>query len=334
MKNSTSPYKWLSTGLMLLLLMMSSVVLVAADEDEVVAKVDILNVSDGDVISELTVIRGTINFPDFLKYEFFLSNGDDLVWVGNAYHTVENGNLVRLDPRVYVSGTYQLLIRQVNSDFNYTDTMGPTITIENPKDAPLPYFPEAEPSFLYPSETFAIVRVRNCTGEDFNFDYTSPQDFKSAGDDLLQGKPEGYSICPFVDLALIPGEYRGTGQGGGQTKGVPINFVADEWHVYHLIYNGPGAGADQVFFQEVPADEMDAEETAETTKAHPDDSTAQKDKTTRPETTMETVLPTTGDQNTSNQYPVGLALSFIVLLSIGGFLAVRRQQFTSKPMEK
>lgn len=335
MKNHLILQRYIPLTLLLLLLFVSSTSLVLADEDEVATKVEIVNISEGDTISELTVIQGTINFPDFLKYEIFLKAGDSLVWVGNAYHAVIDGNLVRLDPRVFVSGSYQLIIRQVNSDFNYTDVAGPIIKIDNPKDAPLPYYPEIEPSFLYPSNNFAIVRVRNCTGEDFNYDYTSPMDFRSAGDATLQGKPEGYAICPFHDLALIPGEYRGTGQGGGQTKGVPINFTVDEWHVYHLIYNGPGAGGDEVFFQEVPSDELAVDENGvaipggfaadpATEKAKASKAPKAKESGTR-----EAMLPVTGNLADNQSFPVILTIGFVLLLAVGGVIAARKRQFTA-----
>ncbi|MFQ5578571.1 MAG: hypothetical protein ACE5G8_16455, partial [Anaerolineae bacterium] len=171
--------------------------------------VEFANLPDGTVVSSLTTLSGTIDFADFLKYEIFLKAGDSLQWVANSHSPVANGNLARLDPRVFQSGTYQLLVRQVHSDSNYTDVPGPTITIENPNGGPLSYYPEVEPSFLYPSEKFALVRARNCAGEDFFFDYTSPEGSGSAGDMLLPGK-SGDTICRFADFTLIPAHYSGT----------------------------------------------------------------------------------------------------------------------------
>jgi len=330
MKNHLIGYISLIAVIAMLLFATGSVTMVLAEGE---SRVEITNLSDGDVISELTILTGTIEFSDFLKYEIFLKSGDSLVWVGNSHSAVVNGNLVRLDPRVFVSGRYQLLIRQVNRDSNYTDTPGPTITIDNPNGTPLSYYPEVEPSFLYPSKEFAIVRVRNCTGEDFNFDYSSPDAFLSSGDDVLPGKVSEDSICTFRDLALIPGEYRGTGQGGGQDKGVPIQMVVDEWKVYHLIYSGPVAGGDQVIAQEVPADDMQADGSSKVIS--PTATPKRAEAKVLPPTSVpaidsktESILPTTGDETERNIFPIGLTLLVILVLGGGGVVAVRKRQYT------
>ena len=287
-------------------------------QDDMVA---FTNVSDGQTISALTVLEGTITFPDFLKYEIFLQSGNSLIWVANSHGRVINGSLARLDPRSFQSGSYQLVVRKVNSDSNYTDELGPTITIDNPNGSPAPYYLEVEPSFLYPSEQFAVLRVRNCTGEDFNFDYTSPDGFKSAGDATLPGKPTGETICVFQDIALIPGEYRGTGQGGGQTEGAPFTIVVDEWMTFELLYNGPGAGHNMIIAQQVPFDEGQGD-------AMPmHDEQANVAAVAQP--APETILPTTGDlAEDASRFPVVLVVLLLLVLGAGGAIAVWKKPFS------
>ncbi len=337
------------TVVVLLLLATGSTLLVSAAEGD---KVEFTNVADGDVLSELTILTGTIEFPEFLKYEIFLKSGNNLIWAGNSHSPVQDGNLFRLDPRVFVSGVYQLIVRQVHKDSNYADVPGPTITIENPYGTPLPYYPEVEPSFLYPSQEFAVVRVRNCTGEDFNFDYHSPEDFRSSGDEMLAGKVNG-SICVFRDLALIPGEYRGTAQGGGQSFGAPFEVLLDSGKVYQWIYHGPGAGGDQIIAQETAPDDMHgtgpaAQATQAPTLTPPPAPTAtptpaaaaaavepatpvpdvSSQAETPPETQAETVLPTTGNEAKTNILSIIIALMVIFLLGTGGVLAIRSRRYS------
>jgi hypothetical protein len=316
----------------LLMLVTANGFVVSAEEG---GTVKFTNVSEGDTISQLTTLTGTITFPDFLKYEIFLKAGHDLIWVGNSHSSVVDGNLVRLDPRVFSSGSYQLVVRQVHTDSNYTDTPGPTITIDNPNGVPLPYYPEVEPSFLYPSEIFAIVRVRNCAGEEFHYDYHSPQSFRSSDDRVLPGKLED-TICTFEDLALVPGQYRGTGQGGAQDQSVPIELTVDEWHVYEIIY----FGGQQLQFGEVAPDDkpgMDtemAQTPTPTPKPHPTTTPTQTAAQVSPPTPVpeapkaETILPTTGNDDRATAFFIGLAVVVILTLSLGGVLAARRRGYS------
>lgn len=293
------------------------------------------NLAEGDTVSTLTTLTGTINFDDFLKYEIFLKSGDSIVWVANSHSPVIDGNLARLDPRMVQSGTYQLLVREVHSDSNYLDFIGPTVTIDNPNDVPLPYYPEIEPSFLYPSETLAVIRAANCTSEDFHFDYTSPQDFKSAGEYLLPGKTET-SICTFVDFAVIPGEYRGTAKGGGQTQGVPLEFLTKPGKVYQINYYGPGAGGDQVVFGQATADDPQAASATVTEPAPapavatdtPAAPTAEPTAAPAPVATEAPILPVSGNANSSGPvtaFTWGAVLLIIFLVGTGIFAAQKKR---------
>lgn len=309
-------HRYITIFIAVLMLMTGSAIFVSAEGD---GSVSFSNISDGMVISELTVLQGTIDFDDFLKYEIYLKAGDNMIWMANSHSAITDGNLARLDPRVFADGTYTVVVRKVYNDSNYTEVEGPVITIDNPNDAPAPYYPEVEPSFLYPSKQFAILRVRNCTGEDFNFDYTSPQSGRSAGDEVLPPRPTDDTICTFHDLPLIPGEYRGTGQGGGQEAGAPFTIEVDEWKVYHLLYNGPGAGADMIIAREVNADPKQGDGAS-------DEHTYDEVKTPTPVSETTAMLPVTGDNDASTRLPVVLVILLIVALAAGGVVAASRRQ--------
>jgi LPXTG-motif cell wall-anchored protein len=323
----------LITLLSLLLLLLGAGSVLAQGED----RVEFTNISDGDTISQLTVLMGTITFPDLLKYEIFLKSGNNLVWVGNSHGRVIEGNLVRLDPRVFTSGTYQLVVRKVNSNSNYTDEPGPTITIENPNGLPLPYYPEIEPSFLYPSELVAVVRVRNCSGEDFNFDFISVSGTGNSGDTKLPGKPEGEFVCVFEDMAWRPDHYRGTGQGGGQSESAPIELIVDEWHVYEIIYfGGRTLNVGEVGPDEGQGAVMGGQPVAASTPKPiptPTPKAAEPQAQVAPPTPMpgqgktETVLPTTGNETDLNLLTIAIAFGAVLLLGGAGFIAIRKRQY-------
>ncbi len=291
--------------------------------------VEFSNLPDGATVSELTTLTGTIEFPDFLKYEIFLKNGHQLTWVANSHSPVKNGGLARLDPRVFASGSYQVIVREVHPDSNYVDVPGPTITIDN--QSPAPYYPEVEPSFLYPAEGYALVRARNCAGEDFFFDYQSPDGSGSAGEVNMPGK-SGDTICIFSDFILKPAEYRGTAKGGAQNSGQPIEFLAEAGKVYDLTYVGNG---NRIVVQEIPGDSVSetasgGPEYVEPTKAP---ATAMPAATKKPvaaptkAATPKPMLPITGQ--TGGGAPVWFGIGALALLAIligGGVLAAKKRQ--------
>ncbi|MBI1880574.1 MAG: hypothetical protein HYR94_20545 [Chloroflexi bacterium] len=218
------------------------------------------NPANGATVSGLITITGAVTFPDFLKYEIFLKPGKgELLWVATTYAPVIHGNLARFDTRTYMNGTYQMIIRQVHDDSNYTEAVGPTITIDNELGAPLPY-PEIEPSYLYPPEKYALVRLKNCSGVSLEFDYNSPQSSRSADTLWLMAKGQDTTYCPFEDFVVIPGEYRGTATGQGE-KAFNYSFQAEVGKVYELIYNGEGAAHNQFLVNYVQGDKRASTDT-------------------------------------------------------------------------
>ncbi|MDM8521546.1 hypothetical protein QUF64_15990 [Anaerolineales bacterium HSG6] len=294
-----------------------------------------------DTVSSLTMVAGSADFSEFERYEIFLNGGGDMVWVASGYAPIVNGNLARLDPRVFIDGTYQIVIRQVRTDSNYTDHAGPTITIDNPFDAPLPYYPEIASSILRAPTDRALLRVENCSGHDLNFDYHGPTNFSTADDSRMPARKEG-SICTFFDAALSPGEYRGTAHiDGGNSNS--YQFDAEAGKVYKITYNGPDSGHYQLIVAEIESDTdgvelmgggtapvtsdtsdqptvIDANEDVSTDMAT-DDSIA----VTEAESEAD-VLPTSGGDPvpaSSTTYLL-LAILFMGLIVVGGVVALQR----------
>jgi hypothetical protein len=359
-----NPIRYLGSLIVLLFILVSSGTALAAGNEHV----EIANVHNGSTISELGVLKGTVDFPDFLKYEIFLASGNKLIWSGNSHSPVINGNLVRIDPRVFNSDEYQIVVRMVRKDSNYTDFLGPRVKIHNPLGSPVPYYPQIEPSFLYPSDQFAIIRVRNCSGEDFHFDYNSPDGGKNADDRFLNGK-SGDSICIFEDLAWIPGKYRGSGQGGGQSNGHGFEIQAEAGHVYEILY----LGGSQITVNEVGADNPQAEprmgpgpmqQPGSGPMQQPDSGPMQQpgsgpmrpadnkpggemdmggamsgpDQKPQgmgpnrpPENKPQPMLPVTGEDIGLNLPVAIMGFVLIVILGVGGVLAVRRRPALTQP---
>jgi len=285
--------------------------------------VEFTNLPDGATVSELTTLTGSINFPDFLKYELFLKSGKQLLWVANSHSPVTDGGLARLDPSVFPSGSYQLIVREVHPDSNYIDVPGPTISIDN--QTPAPYYPEVEPSFLYPADGYALVRARNCAGEDFFFDYQSPLGSGSAGEVTMPGK-SGDTICIFSDFILIPAEYRGKAKGGAQTEGQPIGFLAEVGKVYDLTYVG---GGHRIVVQEIPGDSKTETAASAPSYATPAPTKAPAEASPAPTKapTPKPVLPITGQNDSASIFGI-VAIVLIAVLIGGGILAARRKKHT------
>ncbi|GAB4423469.1 MAG: hypothetical protein Kow0031_01960 [Anaerolineae bacterium] len=304
--------------------------------------------ASGETVSDVVVVTGAVDFPDFLKYDFFLKVGDNMIWIATGYSPVINGNLLRLDTKTLADGGYQVVVRKVTSDSNYTDVMGPSFTVNNGQTAPNP-FSEVEATFLYPAPGKATLRARNCTGEDFFTDYNSPEGFKSSGEISL-APWGGEGVCPYADVALIPGEYRGTAKGGAQVEGLSFTFNAEAGKVYEMNYNGMAAGQSAIYIVEVEPDERASTDTgglspddptraqtesdmaggaAMDDKGGSDAAMAPADTGAKPSDAAQAVLPDTGQAATNSAPFAVVAVGLIALMLVGGLFAIKRGKQTA-----
>ncbi len=235
MMNRYRPYVLMLVLASLMAVMPHSTLLAQGDTVEILAPVN------NAILSGVVVIKGSVDIPNTERYEFYLGSGGQMPWVATNYTPVNNGNLARLDTRLYANGIYQLVIRLVKTDGNYEDSFGPTITFDNGSNDKQPYYADVEPNYLYTTANRALLRIRNCTGETFQMDYTSPADFRSAGEVNLPAQMDGF-LCPFEDVSLIPAEYRGTAKGSTHLEDLHFDFIASGGNVYEMRYNGPSAG--------------------------------------------------------------------------------------------
>ncbi len=318
----------------------------AQGEDGVV----ISSPATGETVSDVVVISGAVDFPDFLKYDFFLKGGENMIWVATGFSPVINGHLLRLDTKTLADGSYQMLVRKVTSDSNYTDVIGPSFTVKNGQAAPLPYA-EVETTFLYPAPGKAVMRAQNCTGVDFFTDYNSPSGFKSSGEIALPPY-NNQGVCPYSDIALIPGEYRGTARGIDQEKGISFTLNAEAGKVYMMTYNGPAAGQAALYITETEPDERASTDTGHLAPGDPnraqseadimatgggetmaadaaaptaDDSMTAADAAPQSsDAGAQAVLPDTGQASTSTAPFAVAAAGMILLMLIGGLFAIKR----------
>ncbi len=348
MKNHPLQYLIFAVAIMLLVTMGSGANVLAQTGETVF----ITSPADRETVSGLITVTGAVDFSDFLKYEIFLSGGGDFIWAATTYAPVINGDLAILDTRVFFDGSYQMIIRKVALDSNYTDTAGPTIIIENNLGAPLPY-PEIETGLLYTPLAGALARLRNCGGNKLEFDYGSPEGFCSSGSLWLDYKAQDSPTCPYVDIPLVPCEYRGTARGLGDKRPAVYSFRAEEGKVYELNYPG---GA-QIFINEIPGrprastdtGDLDPDDPARY-QSPPDTTAAAAPAAAAPAPTTapdpapavaaptdpadasddaESMLPVSGQGTESNLPFIVMTISLILFLIVGGIVAVRKRRYTA-----
>jgi hypothetical protein len=267
---------------------------------------------DGEKVSGLITVTGAADFSDFLKYEILLKQGDQLSWGATVYAPVINGVLAWIDTRTFLDGTYNIVIRKVSSDSNYTDVIGPAITIENGM-SPVMY-PEIDSSPLYPVEGFALARIRNCSGDNLEFDYQSPDGFCSGQDHWIMFKEAHSDYCPAVDILLIPCEYRGTAIGQGASVGANYEFRAEAGKIYEI--NFPGG--DRLYINQIEGDPRASTDTGGLSRSDP--ARPQPEAAPKPG-----ALPESGQEASTTVPFVGVGSSLILLMIIGGIAALRKR---------
>ncbi len=337
--------------IMMLLLVLGRSITVSALGGETVY---VTSPAEGESISSLFTVTGAVDFPDFQKYELYLKSGDEMLWAATVHSPVIDGNLAFLDTRTFPDGAYQLIVRMVGTDSNYTEFMGPTFFIENELGAPLPY-PEIESSPLYPPVAGALARIKNCGGNNLEFDYHSPEGFCSSGNLWIMYKGQDSPTCPYQDVLLIPCEYRGTAIGQGEPRGASYSFVAEAGKIYQLDY----PGGDIIYIGEIEGDERASTDTG---GLAPDDPArmqpaaaaedigeveiaAAVEKAPQPTAVPEpaqavaaptetlakadTMLPESGQSTEPKTAFVVVAASLILLLVVGGVVAARKRGYTA-----
>jgi len=316
--------------------------------------------AEGNTVSGVVNVTGAVDFPDFVKYDLFLKSGDQMLWGATAFAPVINGTLARLDTRTVPDGAYQLVVRQVHSDRNYTDFVGPTFYIENNLGAPLAYA-EVPASPLYAPVSGAVARIKNCSGVDLQLNYHSPQGFCSSDDLWIKPKMADTDFCPFVDVLLTPCEYRGTAVGLGESRGATYSFTAEAGKVYEMNY----AGGDVIYIAEIEAEERDPTDTgalpvgdpnrlqspadaAEAVEAEEEMSTESTEAAASAEPAVvvataapaepaeeaapqssDTVLPESGSSEPISLPFIIVGGGLIALLVIGGIAAARKRTFSA-----
>lgn len=309
----------------LAVLMLSLLVTFASDSATVLAQdeatVEITSPADGSTVSDIIEVVGSVDFPDFQKYEIFLKVGDNLIWGATVFTPVMDGVLARLDTKIFQDGSYQLIVRQVRTDFNYDDFAGPTITIENGLGAPNP-FPEVYSSPLYPPFAGALIRIENCSGVDLEFDYAAAEGTCSpastvqiprAQDYWIMARPIDDPLCTTVDVLLTPCEYRGTAWGSGEDRAVNYSYIFEHGKIYEILF--PGGG--QLFINEIPGDDP-----TPTGGIAPISASSKKPAAPAPQNQA---LPTTGQIIAESGLLYGImAAGLLSFMIVGGVLAIRR----------
>jgi hypothetical protein len=297
--------------------------------------VEITNPTEGATVSGLLTLTGTIEFPEFMKYELFLKTGSEMIWAATVYAPVAAGNLAYVDTRTYPDGMYQLIMRTVRTDSNYAEYTGPNFLIQNNLGAPQPY-PEMESSPLYPPVAGALTRIRNCSGNNLSFTYGSPHGFCSADDLWIPFKQQDSPVCPYVDILLIPNcEYRGTAIGRGETRGANYSFMTAPGKIYELTYSGrdklyitesKGTSQPTAAPQELTAAAVgSAPQPAVTTVSAAAKPSVAASTPAAPAQEPKPMLPVSGQGHEAKTAFVAAALGLIVLLVIGGVVALRKR---------
>jgi hypothetical protein len=295
------------------LLMLMAVGAATAQE---MPNVAITSPAQGATVSGIVNVVGSVEFPDFQKYEIFYKMGDDLFWGATVYTPVENGILARLDTKVVADGAYQLIVRQVHSNSQYDDFAGPMITVNNDLEVPRPH-PEIHTSPLYPPFAGALARIENCSGVDLEFDYTGAEGGCSSAALWIMGRDPNSPICETVDVLLIPCEYRGTAWGTGEERARTYSFIAEHGKIYEILY----PGGDQLFINEIPGDDPNPE-------GLPIPTATPGVISSRP---AEQALPVSGQAASISTTPFGLvAGGLILLMVIGGVVAMRRERSSAE----
>jgi hypothetical protein len=106
---------------------------------------EIIAPHSGDAVAGFTAIQGTALIPGFRRYDIHISESGAEDWLGVMTGTdiIRNGTLYLLNTTAYADGFYDLRVRAIDGDGNYTETFVRDLEIRNANPpTPTPQFNE------------------------------------------------------------------------------------------------------------------------------------------------------------------------------------------------
>ncbi len=87
----------------------------------------------GDAVAGFVNIQGTALVQGFRRYDIHLSESgsEDWLWLSSSAEIIRSGNLYLLDTTQYADGVYDLRVRAVDEDGNYTEAFVREVEIRN-----------------------------------------------------------------------------------------------------------------------------------------------------------------------------------------------------------
>ncbi|MCX6044429.1 MAG: hypothetical protein NT075_04900 [Chloroflexi bacterium] len=87
----------------------------------------------GDAVAGVVVLKGTALIDSYLKYDIHISvaGSDTWRWLITSYDIVHDGNLYRLNTLLFADGFYDLRMRAIREDGNYSETFLRHLEIRN-----------------------------------------------------------------------------------------------------------------------------------------------------------------------------------------------------------
>jgi len=114
----------------------------------------------GDAIAGFVAIEGTALIPGFRRYDIHISDASSEDWLGltSSAEIIRNGRLHLLDTTQYLDGFYDLRVRAIDGNGNYTEEFARDVEIRNANPpTPTPIFNELgtplPPPVIVPTET-------------------------------------------------------------------------------------------------------------------------------------------------------------------------------------
>lgn len=163
----------------------------------------------GDAIANATWIEGTALIEGFRRFDIHISEAgnEDWMWVTSSTTIIHNGNLYLLDTTQYPDGFYDLRVRAITDNGNYTESLVRNIEIRNANPPTLTPIAN-ELGTLVPQPTTPVPPTPTPTPEFISFIPGGQGIFAPQNGGVIRGQADiigtvnGFAKNPFVRYEL------------------------------------------------------------------------------------------------------------------------------------